>query len=67
MPQDVKLSPDGRIFYVADMMSNGGLESRTDDRSVTGFIPTGPGRMVCTRAGTPATSTLRIVVRALSR
>ena len=23
MPQDVKLSPDGRIFYVADMMSNG--------------------------------------------
>jgi DNA-binding beta-propeller fold protein YncE len=23
MPQDVKLSPDGRTFYVADMMSNG--------------------------------------------
>jgi YVTN family beta-propeller protein len=23
MPQDVKLSPDGRVFYVADMMSNG--------------------------------------------
>ena len=23
MPQDVKLSPDGRLFYVADMMSNG--------------------------------------------
>ena len=23
MPQDVKLSPDGRIFYVADMMSSG--------------------------------------------
>jgi len=23
MPQDVKLSPDGRIFYVADMASNG--------------------------------------------
>src|SRR6476646_930443 len=23
MPQDVKLSPDGRTFYVADMASNG--------------------------------------------
>ncbi len=23
MPQDVKLSPDGRVFYVADMMSGG--------------------------------------------
>jgi YVTN family beta-propeller protein len=23
MPQDVKLSPDGRVFYVADMSSNG--------------------------------------------
>ena len=25
MPQDVKLSPDGRIFYVADMMAGGAL------------------------------------------
>ena len=23
MPQDVKLSPDGRTFYVADMATNG--------------------------------------------
>ena len=23
MPQDVKLSPDGKVFYVADMMANG--------------------------------------------
>jgi sugar lactone lactonase YvrE len=23
MPQDVKLSPDGKVFYVADMASNG--------------------------------------------
>jgi DNA-binding beta-propeller fold protein YncE len=23
MPQDVKLSPDGRVYYVADMMANG--------------------------------------------
>ena len=23
MPQDVKLAPDGRFYYVADMMSNG--------------------------------------------
>ena len=23
MPQDVKTSPDGKVFYVADMMANG--------------------------------------------
>jgi hypothetical protein len=23
MPQDVKLSPDGAVFYVADLMANG--------------------------------------------
>ena len=23
MPQDVKLSPDGKVFYVADMHANG--------------------------------------------
>jgi YVTN family beta-propeller protein len=43
MPQDVKLSPDGRIFYVADMASNGvwlidGLTFRKRR-----FVPTGAG------------------------
>jgi YVTN family beta-propeller protein len=43
MPQDVKLSPDGRVFYVADMMSNGVwlIDAHTFKR--IGFIPTGLG------------------------
>jgi DNA-binding beta-propeller fold protein YncE len=43
MPQDVKLSPDGRTFYVADMASNGvwliGARSWREIR----FQPTGRG------------------------
>ena len=43
MPQDVKLSPDGRTFYVADMMSNGVwlIDARTM-RTIR-FEPTGRG------------------------
>jgi YVTN family beta-propeller protein len=43
MPQDVKLSPDGKTFYVADMMA-GGLW-KVDGRRfrVTGFVRTGAG------------------------
>jgi YVTN family beta-propeller protein len=43
MPQDVKLSPDGRTFYVADMASNGVwlIDARTM-RKVR-FQPTGNG------------------------
>jgi DNA-binding beta-propeller fold protein YncE len=43
MPQDVKLSPDGRVFYVADMMSNGVwlVDARRMRR--IGFIHTGTG------------------------
>ena len=43
MPQDVKLSPDGKIFYVADMMSNGLWEIDGARMRVVGFIPTGLG------------------------
>lgn len=43
MPQDVKLSPDGRIFYIADMKSNGVFQVDGDKFQVTGFIPTGKG------------------------
>jgi YVTN family beta-propeller protein len=43
MPQDVKLSPDGKIFYVADMDANGVFEVDGDDFKVLGFIPTGKG------------------------
>ena len=43
MPQDVKLSPDGKVFYVADMMSNGVFTVDGEKFKLTGFIPTGKG------------------------
>jgi YVTN family beta-propeller protein len=43
MPQDVKLSPDGRVFYVADMMSNGVWMIDAHTFKKIGFIPTGAG------------------------
>ena len=43
MPQDVKLSPDGRIFYVADNLANGVwlVDARTFREA--GFVHTGAG------------------------
>ena len=43
MPQDVRLVPSGKFFYVADMMADG--VHVIDGRTLTeiGFIPTGPG------------------------
>jgi len=43
MPQDVKLSPDGKVFYVADMAANGVFVIDGDAFKVLGFIPTGKG------------------------
>jgi YVTN family beta-propeller protein len=43
MPQDVKLSPDGTIFYVADMHANGIWEIDGATLKVVGFIHTGAG------------------------
>ncbi len=43
MPQDVRLSPDGRLFYVADMMADGVFLVDGDQLTVAGFIPTGLG------------------------
>jgi YVTN family beta-propeller protein len=43
MPQDVKLSPDGKTFYVADMQSNGVWLIDADRMSVIRFMPTGRG------------------------
>ena len=43
MPQDVKLSPDGRVYYVADMASNGVWLIDARRVRVIGFIPTGAG------------------------
>src|ERR1051325_10533742 len=43
MPQDVKLSPDGKVFYVADMHANGIYMIDGDSFTKIGFIPTGKG------------------------
>jgi len=43
MPQDVKLSPDGRLFYVADMHANGVWEVNATTFRVLRFLPTGIG------------------------
>jgi DNA-binding beta-propeller fold protein YncE len=42
-PQDVKLSPDGRVFYVADMTAGGVWKVDGDRLRVIGFAPTGFG------------------------
>lgn len=41
MPQDVKLSPDGRVFYVADMMADGVYLIDGNATAVIGFLHTG--------------------------
>jgi DNA-binding beta-propeller fold protein YncE len=43
MPQDVKLSPDGRVFYVADMMANGVWLVDAHRFRKLGFVSTGSG------------------------
>ncbi|HEY2480027.1 MAG TPA: YncE family protein [Solirubrobacterales bacterium] len=43
MPQDVKLSPDGRLFYIADMMAGGVWLVDTGTFKRIGFIRTGAG------------------------
>ncbi len=43
MPQDVKLSPDGKVFYVADMVANGVYLIDGAATHVLGFQPTGVG------------------------
>jgi YVTN family beta-propeller protein len=43
MPQDVRASPDGKTFFVADMMADGVHVVDFDSFRQTGFIPTGVG------------------------
>jgi YVTN family beta-propeller protein len=43
MPQDVRLSPDGKTFYVTDMMNDGVFLVDAATFKETGFIPTGKG------------------------
>jgi DNA-binding beta-propeller fold protein YncE len=42
-PQDVKLSPDGKVFYVADMNAGGVWEIDGPRLKVLGFLHTGAG------------------------
>ncbi|MEV1026172.1 PQQ-binding-like beta-propeller repeat protein [Streptomyces sp. NPDC050264] len=43
MPQDVKMSPDGKRFYVADMMANGMWVLDGDTFGKPRLLPTGKG------------------------
>jgi YVTN family beta-propeller protein len=43
MPQDIRVSPDGRTFYVADMKAGGVFTVDGDAFAETGFVPTGVG------------------------
>jgi YVTN family beta-propeller protein len=43
MPQDIRISPDGKIFYVADMMADGVFMIDGERFTETGFISTGVG------------------------
>ena len=43
MPQDIRVSPDGRRFYIADMMADGVHVIDGDAMKQVGFIPTSIG------------------------
>ena len=43
MPQDIRISPDGKVFYVADMMNDGVFLVDGESFKEIGFIPTGIG------------------------
>jgi DNA-binding beta-propeller fold protein YncE len=43
MPQDVRLSPDGKVFFVADMLEDGVFIIDADSLKRIGFLPTGTG------------------------
>lgn len=43
MPQDIRISPDGKAFFVADMMAAGVHVIDGDSFQKIGFIPTGIG------------------------
>jgi YVTN family beta-propeller protein len=43
MPQDIRVSPDGKDFFVADMMADGVFVVAGDAFTETGFIKTGIG------------------------
>ncbi len=43
MPQDIRVSPDGKLFYVADMLADGVFVVNGETFTEIGFIATGVG------------------------
>lgn len=43
MPQDIRISPDGKVFFIADMMADGVYVVDGESFTQIGFIPTGKG------------------------
>ena len=66
MPQDVKLAPDGRVFYVADMMSGGVWLIDAHTFRKIRFEPTGRAPTASIPAATPRPSTSPTAARARS-
>ncbi len=43
MPQDIRISPDGKVFFIADMLADGVFVVDGDSFTRVGFIHTGIG------------------------
>ena len=58
MPQDIRIGPTGKVWYVADMEADGVFLVDGDSFTQTGFIPTGIGAhgLYPSRDGTNCTS-----------
>ena len=67
VPQDVKLSPDGKVFYVADMTRRRLARSTATRFACCASCRPATARTASTRAATRATSTSRTAARARSR
>ena len=67
MPQDVKLSPDGKVFYAADMDSNGVHMIDGESSRTSGSFRRGRARTGCTSAAIRRCCTFRIGEKGRSR
>jgi DNA-binding beta-propeller fold protein YncE len=57
MPQDIRVSPDGKTFYIADMLVDGVHVVDGASFKQTGFIPTASARTASIPAATASGST----------
>lgn len=78
MPQDIKVSPDGAVFYVADMDANGLHLVDGDAFKIIGFLPTGKGAhglyvsrdfkyMYCANRGEGSVSLIDLATRKVAK